>query len=453
MTLRLGIRLLTARTSMLRFLKNLAVLTLLFLSSASYAKVKITFWHSMSGQLGLTLNHIVEEFNQSQPDYEVVPVYKGDYNQTLTTLVAAFRAHQQPDIAQVMEIGTATLINPKGIIVPLYQLMNDAHISFPYDDFLAPIKSYYSDSQGRLLAMPFNSSSPILFYNKTAFKKAGFADDFVPKTWEELEWAARKILRAGYPCGFTTGWPSWTQLENFSAWHNQAFASDSNGFSSRHPKILFLNEIIIHHIQKFQEWQRNHIFEYGGRGDDALPLFTTQECAMLIESSSSIADLKNYASFQVGFAPLPYWSSVKGAPQNTIIGGAALWAIAGHSPKIYRGIAQFFYFLAQPKIVLEWQLGTGYLPTTDSAHQLGIRYGIYQSNPGATMVIDSLINKPPTINSKGIRLGNFMRIRERNDEYLEAIWSGNLSAMDGLKAAQQDDEQLIKAFARNTDIH
>ena len=183
------------------------------------AATEVQWWHAMGGKLGEKVVEIAEGFNASQSDYKVMPVYKGNYTETMTAAIAAFRAGQQPHIVQVFEVGTASMMAAKGAIYPVYQLMADSGEPFDPAGYLASVTGYYTDTDGNMLSMPFNSSTPVLYYNRTAFEKAGI--DAAPKTWPEVEAAAMKAQEAGYPCGFTTGWQSWVQIENFSAWHDQ----------------------------------------------------------------------------------------------------------------------------------------------------------------------------------------------------------------------------------------
>jgi len=161
----------------------------------TYAVTTIYFWHSMGGKLGIIINHMAQQFNDSHKQYKIIPVFKGAYSDTLTATVAAFRAHQQPALVQVFEVGTATMINPKGVVVPIYKLMQETGQKLNAQEFIPTVAQYYSDNKGRLLAMPFNSSSAVLFYNKDAFKKAGLNPNNPPKTWPELASDARKIVK------------------------------------------------------------------------------------------------------------------------------------------------------------------------------------------------------------------------------------------------------------------
>ena len=436
-----------------RLLATLFILcaTLLGFDSCAYAKTptQIVLWHSMAGSLGETLNNLIQKFNQSQSDYEVVPVYKGDYPETLTATIAAFRSGKQPDIAQVLEVGTATLLHPPGMVVPVNQLMQQTNTSINVNDILPEIRFYYSDPKSGLLALPFNSSSPVLFYNKAAFTKAGLDPNNPPKTWDELAQDAQKILKAGYSCGFTTGWPSWIQVESFSAWHNLPLASQNNGFDGLNATLEFNNPTVVKHVAQVADWQKQHIFMYAGREDQAMPLFTSGQCAMLMESSGSVPDLVSYSQFPVGVAALPYMADVKGAPQNTIIGGAALWALSGRSAENNKGIAQFFAFWLSPDTQMAWSKATGYLPVTQTAYQALQAAGYYKTNPGSEIAIKELLNHQPTDNSRGFRLGNYMAIRNIINQQLESAWSGETTAQQAMDAAVQQGNQQLKQFEQN----
>jgi len=172
---------------------------------------------------------------------------------------------------------------------------------------------------------------------------------------------------------------------------------------------------------------------------------------MLTQSSGARAGLMTDSKFAVGVAPLPYWPDVNDAPQNTIIGGASIWVMQGFPAQVYAGVADFFAYMMQPNVQLQWQRDTGYLPLTQAAYALTQQSGFYQQNPGSDVAIKSLLNKPPTVYSKGIRLGNFMQIREVNDTALEAVFSKQMSVKQALSYAQTRANALLKRFAELND--
>ena len=275
------------------------------LSSGAYAQTEIQWWHAMDGRLGDKVKEIAEVFNASQSDYRVNPVYRGNYTETMTGAIAAFRARQQPHIVQVFEVGTATMMAAEGAIYPVYQLRADAGEPFDPESYLPAVVGYYTDADGRMLSMPFNSSTPVLYYNKPLFEQAGLDPDQPPTTWPQLVEFAEQLLESGVPCGFTTGWQSWVQLENFSAWHNAPFGTQANGFEGLDTEFVFNSPLHVRHIGNMGEWQQRKVFDYGGRRSDSGPKFYSGECAMFMNSSAAYAGIRDNADFDFGVGMLP----------------------------------------------------------------------------------------------------------------------------------------------------
>jgi sn-glycerol 3-phosphate transport system substrate-binding protein len=421
---------------------------LLGLATQASAVTEIQWWHSMTGALTDRVNDIAAKFNASQSEYKVTAVFKGQYDESMAAAIAAYRAGNPPQIVQVFEVGTATMMAAKGAIKPVYQLMAESGEKFDPKAFLPAVSGYYSDTHGHLLSMPFNSSTQVMYINKDAFKKAGLDPNNPPKTWPEVGVAAEKLKASGSPCGFTTGWQSWVQLESFSAWHNVPFGTKENGFGGLDTRLTFNGPVQVRHIQNLGDWQKKGTFTYAGRKDEPLAKFTSGECAIITTSSGSYANIKANAKFDWGVATLPYYADVKGAPQNTIIGGATLWVLTQKNPAVYKGIAKFFTFLSSPEIQSEWHQKTGYVPITLAAYELTKSQGFYEKNPGTDIAIKELTNKPPTANSKGVRFGNFVQIRNIIDEELETVWSGQKTAKQALDDAVKRGNEQVEKFEK-----
>jgi sn-glycerol 3-phosphate transport system substrate-binding protein len=423
--------------------RGVTVAVLLGLATLAQASTEIQWWHSMTCKLNDKVNELAEKFNASQKDYHVTAVYKGQYDESMTAAIAAYRAGDPPQIVQVFEVGTATMMAAKGAVKPVYQLMAESGEKFDPKSFLGAVSSYYSDTQGHLISMPFNSSTQVLYINKDAFKKAGLDPNQPPKTWPEVGAAAEKLKASGMACGFTTGWQSWVQLESFSAWHNVPFSTEENGLGGPDTRLEFNGPLQVRHIQTLGDWAKKGTFTYAGRKDEPLAAFTSGECGMITTSSGSYANIKANAKFDWSVGTLPYWPDVAGAPQNTIIGGATLWVLKQKDPNVYKGIAKFFTFLSSPEVQADWHQTTGYVPITLAAYELTRKQGFYEKNPGTDIAIKELTNKPPTPNSKGLRLGNFVQIRNIIDEELESVWSGQKTAKAALDdAVKRGNEQL-----------
>lgn len=418
--------------------------------TGAQARTSVDWWHAMGGELGQKLEQIVADYNASQDAYEVVPTYKGSYTETMTAAIAAFRAGQQPDIVQVFEVGTGTMMNAGGAIVPVYELMASAGAKFDPADYLPAVAGYYTDTNGNMLSMPFNSSTPILYYNKDVFEKAGLDRESAPKTWAEVEAFSRQIMSSGAaPCGFTTGWISWVQLENFSAWHNQQIGTLENGFGGLETEMTVNGPVQVKHWENLARWQSEGVFQYGGPGggNDAPPKFYAQECAMYMNSSASRAGVLNNAKdFEVGFGMLPYYDDVAGAPQNSIIGGATLWVLNGGSAEEQKAVADFFVYLASAAVQADWHQFTGYLPITQAAYDLSTEQGYYAANPGSEVALQQITLNAPTPNSKGLRFGNYVQIRTIIDEEFERLLAGSVDAQGALDAVVARGNALIRDF-------
>jgi sn-glycerol 3-phosphate transport system substrate-binding protein len=410
------------------------------------AQTEIQWWHAMTGALGERLNGLADRFNKSQSQYKVVPVFKGTYPEAMAAAVAAYRAGNAPHILQVFEVGTATMMSAKGAIVPVEKMMKEAGEKFDRAAYVPAVAGYYTARNGEMLSFPFNSSTTVFYYNKDALARAGVTK--APETWPEVMAAAAK-LKAGsvLPCGFTTGWQSWTQIESFAAWHNVPVATANNGFASNSARLLINSPLHVRHISNMSDWMKKGYVTYAGRKNEPEAKFFSGECAMLTSSSAAYANIKRNAKFNFGIGKLPYYDDVAGAPQNTIIGGASLWVMSGKKKDDYKGVARFFTFLSSPEIQAQWHQETGYLPLTIAAYEATKKSGFYDRNPGTDVSVQQMIVKT-TDKSRGIRLGNFVQIRDVIDEELEGVWAGKQDARTALNKAVTRGNDLLQKFER-----
>ncbi len=415
-------------------------------ATVSFAATEIQWWHAMGGVNGERVNKIADDFNATQQDYKIVPVYKGNYTETMTAAIAAFRAKQHPHIVQVFEVGTATMMAAKGAVYPVEDVMKDSGVAFDKSDYLPAVISYYQTPDGTLLSMPFNSSTPVLWYNKEALDKAGVKEP--PRTWPEMESASQKILDAGYKCGFSFGWQSWVMLENFSAWHNLPIGTKENGFAGLDTEFTFNNKQVKKVMGAVGKWQKSAIFQYGGRRGDSLPMFTNGECGMWMNSSAYYGGIKKQAKFEFGQTMLPFYPDIIDKPQNSIIGGATLWVLRGHDQASYKGVAQFMSYLSSSEVQAWWHQETGYVPITTAAYELSKKQGFYEKSPGTDTAIKQLSLNQPTPNSRGIRFGSFVQIRDVINEEMEAIWNGSKTADQAMDEAVKRGNKLLRKFER-----
>jgi sn-glycerol 3-phosphate transport system substrate-binding protein len=442
------------RGPFIRWLAGIAALLGVLLAAdapRAQQRVQVEFWHGLTMPLGGILEKIVADFNESQTQYRVNATFKGAYPETMVAAIAAFRAGNAPHIVQMFEVGTATMMAARGAVKPVHELMAEAGVPFDPGIYVPAVRGYYSLPDGRMMAMPFNSSTAIMFYNKDAFKKAGLDPAKPPQTWPELIEAARKIkATSAAPCAFTTAWPTWTQFEQFSAIHDVPLATRANGMAGLDAELKINSPLHVKHVQALMDMLKEGTFKYGGRDAAGDALFPSGECAVIHASSGLRARVLKEAKFEWAGAMLPYWPSVPGAPKNSIIGGAAFWVMTapGRKPEEYRAVAEFFRYISRPEVVAKWHTDTGFLPITFAGYDRVKASGYYQQNPGADIPFLQLTRTQPTENSRGLRLGNMPEIRNVIQEELEKAFQGQQTAQQALDSAVQRGNAVLRAFER-----
>lgn len=422
-------------------------------AAAQQQPVEIQFWHGLTQPLGGMLEQIAADFNASQTRYRVNATFRGSYPETMVAAIAAFRAGQAPHIVQMFEVGTGTMMAAGRAVKPLHELLAETNTQIPFDDYLPAVRGYYSLADGRMMSMPFNSSTAVVFYNKDAFRRANLNPEEFPQTWQGVEAAARALRAAGITCPMTTAWPTWTQVEQFSAIHNVPLATQANGFGGLNAELQINNPTLLRHLTNLVNWQREGLFRYGGRDGAGDALFPNGECAIIFGSSGLRARVQREAQFQWGVAMLPFYEGT--SPINGIIGGASFWAMnrgpnATRSAEENRGIAEFFAWLARPEVVRKWHVDTGFLPVRQSVFRALEGEGFYRQNPGADIPIQQLLRGggQMTDNSRGIRLGGFVEIRTIIQEEMERAFQGQQTAEQALANAQTRGNVVLRNFER-----
>lgn len=434
-----------------KFILIASVLIVAFTVSQALAEpIEIQWWHAMRSARGEVANYMIKQFNDSQDKYVVVGTNKGNYDETINAGVAAIRAKKQPHLLQAFEVGTQTMML-SGAIYPVYKLMKDNGYNVNWDDYLQPVLSYYMDSNGNLMSMPFNSSTPVMYYNMDLFKKAGVAplSKDKPITWDELGEICAKLIKSGVPGGMVTAWQSWTQIENYSAIHNIPFATKANGYEGLDTELTINNDKVVKHITRLKSWMNDKRFFYGGQKyQGPKSEFIAQNAGVYIDSISGIAKLKKAVkNFKWDVAPLPVESWMK-EPQNSIIGGASNWVLKGHSKEEYKGVAAFLAFLATNRMQGYWHMETGYFPITLTAYRSLKDVGYFDANPFQEVGIKQMTRKTPTKISRGLRLGYFIQIRNIINEELELVWNDTKSPQEGLDSAVKRGNKQLRQFEK-----
>jgi sn-glycerol 3-phosphate transport system substrate-binding protein len=390
---------------------------LLALCAASVNAAEIRVWHSMSGARGAEFERLVARFNAAEKNFRVVATYKGAYDEAAVEAVTARRTPRAPHIVQASEMGGAFLLEQKDLARPLWQVVSlESEAAFGED----PV-----DSEGRLLALPLGRATPVLYYNRDAFRIAMLDPAKPPATWYDMVPVLAALVGSGSDCALTMAWPASTLLENMAVWHNQAFATD---------RLMFNNRLAVRWVSTLATWQKSGYFSYASRRGEAEARFVAGECALLAASSASYEELRARARFDLGIAQFPYYDDFDGAPLHTLASGSALWVMAGRPAADYAGVARFLAFFARPEVQAEWHQRTALVPLSAAAYELTRRQGFYASHPGHEIAVRQLRVRG-TPNWKSLRLGQYPRVRSIIDEELESTWQGKKAPLDALNAA------------------
>jgi len=263
----------------------------LALVGPAQARVEVQWWHAMSGVLADRLNELVEKFNTSQDKYTVVAVAKGNYDEVTNGVIAAYRAKRPPEMVQIAERGYMTMLL-SGAVVPVQDLIEQKGYKVDFSDFIKPVASFWS-YKGRMSAMPFNSSTPIFWYNKDHFQKAGF--DKPAETWQELEKQLYAIKQKGVSeCGSVLANDyHWSLLENYSAINDQQYATRANGYDGLNTEFTYNKSRVVVQATRLQKWVNDGVALIAGQGLSPEQLFTSGKCATYFASTAAHGRSRN----------------------------------------------------------------------------------------------------------------------------------------------------------------
>ena len=375
-------------------------------SPVAGASAEIELVHTLGADKGEQLQKLVDRFNAKTTGPKIV-IQDRPWNEgALPHLMILGERDQQAFLSGATRYR------------PLHQVMKEAGIKMETLRAPAMMTPTPLDSANRLVALPVGLSTPVMFYNKQAFKEAGLDTENAPPTWQALQGALGKLVAAGQSCPYTTAQPAWILVENTSAWHNEPVIAESKKSTS-----LAINGMLeVKHVAMLSSWVKARYLHLFGRDDEAVEHFAKGECAVLTAASGAWPTLKRQAGFEVGVAALPYHEEYYGAPQNTLADGPALWVGAGKKAADYKTVAKFIDHWLSAESQVEWQRNAGYMPLNRAgllasesrllaADLLNIHIGVKQ-----------LTNQPVTAVSRPSRYPQRAAVRRIIEEELESVW-------------------------------
>ena len=427
----------------------IAFVTFVFLSVPSFAApIEIHYWHGHTGKLQDIINEIADRWNAKQDESVMIPTSKGTYEEIMAAFIAAYRAGEHPHMVQIYDAGAATMVAQvkNGVVYPFEDMAEKYGVAFNKDDYIPGIRNFYADSDGKMIGIPFNSSTCLMYANMDVLEAAGVTE--IPKTYEDFEAVAQQIKDAGYIPLLQSHSP-WIWTENYFSRHNLLMTDGNNGYDAVPTTTLFADTPeFIYHWTKAKEWKDKGWWEYKGTawGDNQAP-FIAGEAAFWLGSAASFSGMKGIVpNFTVNH--IPYWSSVTGGKEYpTFIGGAANWILSGKTDAEYEQIMRIAEFMTTPEIQLFYHNMSGYAAVTASATDLANDIGFYEASPYHKAVGEQLSLTGSTIPG-GYRAGNWPQIRQVIYDNVHRMLQGELSVEEAWSNVDKGSQKLLAQFAK-----
>lgn len=406
--------------------------------------IELEFWHAMGGELGELVDELVARFNDSQDAIVVNATFQGNYDDTYNALLAAFDAGTEPNIVQNFDLATQTMIDTERI-VPVYQLMEQD--GYDPDSFVPAVRDYYSDENG-MVALAFNSSTPLIYYNADMFAEAGVEAPAPDWTFSDFIATCDQLLEAEVaPYCFTFGQVGW-YFEQMLANSGGLYFNENNGRTGRATEVLFNQdqgvEVFTFLTGLIQDGYSPNL---GSTWTETDSTFTTGQSAIMIDSTSDVAIIEN-SDFEVGTAFIPHSDSSE--RNGVIIGGAALWLIDTGTPEEQAAGWEFMKFMAAPEQQITWHTGTGYFPVRVDLLEDPELTQFWEENPNFRTAIEQLATTNTTLPDDSLnyavlggRAGPFPAIRQIIVETYSRVLDDGLTPQEALdEAAEKANQEL-----------
>ncbi|ANF96909.1 ABC transporter substrate-binding protein [Paenibacillus bovis] len=412
-------------------------------SEASSGPVKVVWWHSMSGELGKTVDSLVKQFNDSQKDVQVEAVYQGEYDEGLNKFKAAMGSGSGPTMMQTYEVGSRFMIDSQAV-TPMQQFI-DAD-KFDVSQLEENILSYYT-FDNKLYSMPFNTSNPILYYNKDAFKAAGLDPENPPTTYADVEKAAKALTKDGQSGGSFPiyGW----LMEQLLANQDVELLNNSNGRSGLATESMLNSDAAVNTLTWWKKMVDDGVMlNLGRKTDDTKKAFAAGQIAMTMDSTASLRGIVSSAEgkFEVGTAPIPKPSADYKGKGGVIVGGASLWIMNDKPEAEQQAAWKFIKFLTEPSTQAYWNVNTGYFPITKKAYDEDLIKENMKKYPQFETAVNQLHNTKIDPATQGAVMGIFPEARQLTETAMEEAINGSKSPKQALDDAAAQITQKLQDY-------
>ncbi|WP_079908929.1 ABC transporter substrate-binding protein [Paenibacillus sp. 32352] len=410
--------------------------------SSSSGQKKVVFWHAMGGSNTKVVDQLVADFNASQDKIKVEAIFQGTYDDLLSKLKASMGSKDGPSLVQMYEIGSRFMIDSK-TITPMQKFIDED--KFDLTQLEPNITGYYT-LNGKLNSMPFNTSNPILYYNKDLFKAAGLDPEKPPKTFEEVQKAADAITKTGKATGANFAIYGWF-MEQFFANQGAEYVNNGNGRTSLATESIVNSEAGIKTLTWWKEMiDTKAANNLGRKTDDSKKAFSAGQVGMILESTASLKGLVDNAEgkFQVGTGFLPKPANAKEG--GVVVGGASLWIMNDKPNDEQKAAWEFIKFLTSPKEQAYWHINTGYFPITKKAYDEQSVKDNLKKFPQFQTAINQLHQTKLNTATQGAVMGVFPEARQIVEGAIEEVLNNKKSPKDALDAAAKEITSKIQQY-------
>lgn len=426
-------------------------------------RIEVRLWHSMGGVNGDALQRIVDGFNAAQDTYEVRAIFQGGYPESLKKLVSSFGTASMPTMIQLDDIELQFMVD-SGATVPAQDFIDldaaagDTAHGYPppvdLSDFEPRALDYYT-LDGKLQAMPFNLSGPVLYYDKEVFREVGLDPERPPATLDEVRAYAERIVKRNPDGsiarhGIALNISAW-YFEQMLAKQGALYANNGNGREGRATEVVFGGPEGEAILAWWKEMVDSGLAVHVGRqGLQALLSVLSGKAAMAIESTATMRAIllalgpQGSARFGAGLLP-----SFPGEGGGMVLGGAAIWIMKDRPEAERRGAWEFLKYATMPHIQAQWHADTGYFPVRLSAWDMEPAASLHRDFPQFTVARNQVLASPRNVITAGAVLGPFTQVRESVEEAFEQVLVGGKTPREALDRATEEANRAIARYNRS----
>jgi len=412
--------------------------------------VSIDLWHAENAANLDTLERLASQFNSSQNEVRVRPIYQGKDEELLAKLRASLGSSQVPAIAFVPDVNAQMMID-SGAVRPVQDFIDRE--GYDLSD-LDPKSVQEYTVQGKLWAMPFGAGMPLLYYNKVTFREVGLDPEKPPQDLEEVRQYSEKILKrdAGgnvVRSGIAIDVQDW--IEHVLAEHDDLLVDSNNGYDGRATKVLFDNDTGRYFFQWWHDMVDEGLAFNVGRNPtfaDGFRAMASGRAAMTFSYASALRSVldagKGVEGFEIGIGRLP------GVPGDTtrapLLNNRSLWILNLRPEEEQEAAWKFLRWLMEPEQQAEWSAGSGYLPASHAAIDLPAVKDMIAKYPQFEVPLNLYLNSPTTPASLTALIGPFWQVREAVHQGEERMLSGAQDPDTALEDAAAEANRIIEEY-------